>query len=156
MQNKSFFKRIINEFVSRLLECNLYNCKSLVLFPILVQVQKLSSLPLPSLILFLQLLIPVPPLQLTKLTLIYLLIRILGIWSQIKASSNITPGIWYRRIIIYLNFFLTFLKSLNLIFRSNSKTENIRDNPADNWLASLTSKISDIEDNNASYGFQGR
>jgi len=38
--------------------------------------------------------------------------------------------------------------------RSNSKAEMSKENPADNWLASLTSKISDVGDNNNTFGFE--
>ena len=43
----------------------------------------------------------------------------------------------------------------SFFYRSNSKVDGIKENAADNWLSSLTSKIADVTETNATQGFQG-
>ncbi len=41
------------------------------------------------------------------------------------------------------------------LFRSNSKVDGMKENAAENWLASLTSKIVSVPDNESIQGFTG-
>lgn len=43
------------------------------------------------------------------------------------------------------------------MIRSNSKVDGCKENAAENWLASLTSKIADVPDNSSAlHGFKGK